>query len=69
MAAGGTLPPAMAETFKVHDVSSPSVSPSASAPDIQIPPNESEGQFGIDIKQSEDRPGMFRRMSLWFRSR
>jgi len=68
MVAGGALPPPMTEDFNVHDASS-SVSPSTSAPDIQILSNENEGQFGIDIKQLENRPGMFGRMSQWFRSR
>jgi len=68
MVAGGALPPPIAENFKVHDASS-SVSQSAPAPDIQILSDESEGQFEIDTEQLENRPGMFGRMSQWFRSR
>jgi len=67
MVAGGALPPLMTENFKVHDASS-SASASASAPDIQIISNEDE-QFEIDIKQLENRHGMFGRVSQWFRSR
>jgi len=68
MVAGDALHSPMTENFRVHETSS-SVSPSISTPDIQIVSDETEEQFGIDIKQSEDRPGMFRRMSYWFRSR
>ena len=68
MVAGDALSSPMAENFKVYDIP-PSVSPPVSAPDIQILLNENEGQFGIGVKQLEIRPGIFSRMSHWFRSR
>jgi len=68
MVAGGALYSPMIESFRVHEVH-PSVSSSTPAPDIQIVSDGTEEQFGIDTKQSENRPGMFRRMSYWFRSR
>ena len=67
MVAGGTLHSPMTENFRVCEVS-PSVSSSVSVPDIQTPFNESE-RFEIDAKQPENRPGMFSRMSCWFRTR
>lgn len=68
MVAGGALYSPMTENVRVHGTS-PFLSPSISASDIQIISDESEEQFGIDTEQSENRPGMFRRMSSWFRSR
>jgi hypothetical protein len=68
MIAGGALYSPLAENVRVHESCS-SVSPSIAVPDIQIVSDENEEQFGIDIKQPENRPGMFRRMSSWFRSR
>jgi len=68
MVAGGAPYSPTIESFRVHEIH-PSVSPSTSVPDIQIVSDETEEQFGIDTKQSENRPGMFRRMSSWFRSR
>lgn len=68
MVAGGALHSPMTENVRVHGTS-PSLSPSISVSDIQIISDESEEQFGIDTEQSENRPGMFRRMSSWFRSR
>jgi hypothetical protein len=68
MVAGGALYSPMTENFRVHEIS-PSVSPPIFAPDIQIVSDENEGRFGIDIKQPENRPGMFGRMAYWFRSR
>lgn len=69
MVAGGALysPVPTTESSNVHE-SSPSVSPSISVLDIQIASDESEGRFEINLEQSENRPGMFRRMSSWFRS-
>jgi len=68
MVAGGALYSPVTESPRVHEIS-PSASSPTSAPDIQIVSNENEGQFGIDIKQPENPPGMFRRMAYWFRSR
>ena len=68
MVAGGALCPPMIESFRVHEIH-PSVSPSTPVTDIQIVSDETEEQFGTDIKLSENRPGMFRRMSYWLRSR
>jgi len=66
--AGGALYSPMSESVRAHDTSPPAASP-IFVPDIQIASNENEGQFGIDVEQSENRPGMFRRMSSWLRSR
>jgi len=68
MVAGGALHSPMNENFRVHETF-PSISSSISAPDIQITSNANEEQFGLDIKQPENRPGMLHRMSYWFRSR
>jgi len=67
MVAGGALYSPMTESVRVHGIF-PSPSPSVSVLDIQIISDESEAQFGINTEQSENRPGMFRRMSSWFRS-
>jgi hypothetical protein len=66
MIAGSALYPPMAVNPTVHEVS-PSMTPPISAPDIQIVSDGNEEQFGTE--QSENRPGMFRRMSSWFGSR
>lgn len=68
MVAGGASYSPMTENVRVHGTS-PSLPPSISVSDIQIISDESKEQFGIDTEQSENRPGMFRRMSSWFRSR
>ncbi|KAF9650718.1 MSF1-domain-containing protein [Thelephora ganbajun] len=68
MVAGGALYSPMTENFRVHNTSA-SASPLIAVPDIQIISHENEERFEIDIKHSENRPGMFRRISYWFRSR
>lgn len=67
MVAGGALYSPMSENVRVHETPPP-VSPSISVSDIQIVSDETKEQFGISI-EPENRPGMFRRMSSWFRSR
>jgi len=66
MIAGSVLYPPMAVNPTVHEVS-PSITPPISAPNIQIVSDGNEEQFVIE--QSENRPGVFRRMSSWFGSR
>ena len=66
MIAGSALYPPMAVNLTVHEVS-PLMTPPTSVPDIQIVSDGNGEQFGIE--QSENRPGMFRRMSSWFGSR
>jgi len=67
MVAGGALHLPMNETLRDHE-NSPTIPSPIPAPDIQILSCESE-QLGIKTKQPENRPGMFHRMSYWFRSR
>jgi len=66
--AGGALYSPITESVRVHGISPPASSP-IFVPDIQITSDEREGQFGIDLEQSENRPGTFRRMFSWLRSR
>jgi len=68
MVAGGVLYSPTTESVRVHETS-PSGSPPISVPDIQVTSKEDEDRFRIGIEQSENQPGMFRRMSSWLRSR
>lgn len=65
MVAGGVPSSPMSENFRVCETP---VLPSISATDIQILSNENEERFEIDTKQPENRPGIFSRVSYWFRS-
>jgi len=65
---GNALYSPMSESVRVHEASPPASSP-IPVPDIHLTSDENEQQFGIDIKQSESRPGMFCRIPSWLRSR